>query len=250
MIRNSFILLERLGKTREKKLWEQGITSWEDFFRHDSFKGIPKQRKMYYDRRLREAQKKLYSFDAEFFAKALPETEHWRLYDFFRDECVFLDIETTGLSDFADITVVGLFDGVETKTMVKHINLDFDVLKKELAKYKMVVTFNGATFDIPFMNKRMKNIVPKIPHFDLRHGCARVGLTGGLKVIEKRLGIKRNRIVEEMYGGDALLLWRKFMASGDDYYLKLLIEYNEEDIINLRKIADHVYGELKRLEGF
>ena len=61
-----------------------------------------------------------------------------------------------------------------------------------------------------------------------------------LTILEKKLGIKRSRIIEKMYGGDALLLWRMFRASGDDYYLRLLVEYNEEDVFNLKKIADHV----------
>ena len=30
-----------------------------------------------------------------------------------------------------------------------------------------------------------------------------------------------------------------YKASGDDYYLKLLVEYNEEDVINLKKVADY-----------
>ncbi len=48
-----------------------------------------------------------------------------------------------------------------------------------------------------------------------------------------------------MYSGDALTLWKMYRDSGDDYYLDLLIEYNEEDVINLRYIADLVYKKLK-----
>jgi uncharacterized protein YprB with RNaseH-like and TPR domain len=48
-----------------------------------------------------------------------------------------------------------------------------------------------------------------------------------------------------MYGGDAIKLWRIFRASGDEYYLNLLVEYNEEDVINLKKISDYVIKKLK-----
>jgi len=65
-----------------------------------------------------------------------------------------------------------------------------------------------------------------------------MGFTGGLKNIEKEFGIKRNKIIEKIYNGDPLLLWRMYKGSGDDYYLNLLVEYNEEDIINLKTIAD------------
>ena len=54
----------------------------------------------------------------------------WRLYEFFKEDAVFLDIETTGLSKNSyDITVFGLYDGINTKIMIKGINLDYGALK-------------------------------------------------------------------------------------------------------------------------
>ena len=50
-----------------------------------------------------------------------------------------------------------------------------------------------------------------------------------------------------MYGGDPLKLWRMFKGSGDEYYLNLLVEYNEEDIINLKKITEHTIEKLKQI---
>ena len=34
-------------------------------------------------------------------------------------------------------------------------------------------------------------------------------------------------------------------GSRDERYLKLWVEYNEEDVINLKQIADHAYIKLK-----
>ena len=170
----------------------------------------------------------------------------WRLYDFFREDSVFLDIETTGLSKSNnDITVIGLYDGISTKMMIKGINLDIDSLKKELQKYKLIVTFNGAAFDIPFINKKYPDLLPKIPNFDVKSATDKLKLKGGLKKIEKLLGIKRSNVVEKFYGGDALTLWKMYRATGDEYYLNLLIEYNEYDIINLKTIAEHCVKKLK-----
>ena len=242
MIEQSFIFLDKVSNKTEQNLWEQGINSWDSFIDAKKVKGISKARKGYYDRQLIKAKSALYAFDSSYFFK-LPQSEMWRLYGFFKNECVFLDIETSGMYEKDDITVIGLYDGLETKTMIKGINMDFYELKKELMKYKLIVTFNGATFDIPFIKKRY-SFLPNIPNFDLRVACSRLGLNGGLKEIEKTLGIKRNNIIEKMYGGDALLLWKMFRASGDDYYLRLLVEYNEEDVFNLKKIADYVYEDL------
>lgn len=245
MIRNSFIFLERIGGKLEQSIWQQGIHNWDDFLNRKYVKGISRYKKLYYNRKIIKARKNLYYNNSYYFNNILPSTETWRLYNHFKEDSVFLDIETTGLSDMSYLTLIGLYDGQNTKTMIKGINLDIKALKEELKKYKLIITFNGATFDLPYLKKRYPNIIPNIPHFDLRHACAKINLKGGLKEIEKKLGIKRSKIIEKMYGGDAILLWRKFQATGNDYFLKLLVEYNEEDIINLKQIADYVYDKLK-----
>lgn len=176
----------------------------------------------------------------------MPQAEYYRLYDFFRDECVFLDIETTGLdSNNDDITVIGLFDGIDAKTMIKGVNFNYEKLKNELKSYKLIVTFNGSSFDVPFINKKYPDLLPNVPNFDVKSVTDRLNLKGGLKEIERKLGIKRNEIIENFYGGDALTLWKMYRATGDDYYIKLLVEYNEEDVVNLKKIAEHCIGILK-----
>ena len=247
MILQTFLFLPGINEKTEHNIWNQGIKDWHDFLNAKSIKGISAKRKGYYDRKILEARKELYNTNSAYFADKLPRSEHWRLYDFFKEDTCFLDIETSGVEKGAYITIVGLFDGINTKTMVRNKNMDFKALKKELQHYKLICTFNGSSFDIPFLEKIYPDLIPKLPHMDLRHLCARIGLKGGLKQIEKELGIKRtSTIVERMYGGDAIKLWRTYLATGDEYYLKLLIEYNEEDIINLKQIANIVCGKLKK----
>jgi uncharacterized protein len=247
MIQNSFIFLEKVKRGIEENLWQQGINSWDSFLSNNKINGLNSTRKKYYDRKILEARKHLYSFNSTYFKDILPQSEYYRLYDHFKEDAVFLDIETTGLSaKYHDITVIGLFDGINTKTMIKNINLDYKALKEELQKYKLIVTFNGASFDIPFINKTYPGLLPNIPNFDLKVATNRLNLKGGLKKIERKLGIKRRKIVTEFNSGDALTLWRMYKTTGNDYYLNLLIEYNEEDIINLKTIADYCVGKLKR----
>lgn len=246
MIQNSFIFLEGIGKKLEKSIWKQGIKDWDFFVKKDKIKGISKSRKLYYDGQLLKAKKFLYSFDSSYFSRIMPQNEMWRLYDFFKEDAVFLDIEVDSIDINGDITVFGLYDGIVTKTMIKGINLNYNFLKKELQKYKLIVTFNGSSFDLPFIKKRYADLLPDIAHFDVKSVTKKVGLEGGLKQIEKALGIKReNRIVEELYNGDPLTLWKMFRATGDDYYLNLLVEYNEEDVINLKKIAEYSIDKIK-----
>ena len=187
MITNSFIFLERVGDKIEQNIWSNGIHDWDSFLKIKNIKGFSRHRKLYYDRKLLDARKALYNFDSAYFLDLLPQSEMWRLYDFFREDTVFLDIETTGLSkNNDDITVFGLYDGINTKIMIGGINLDYRLLKKELQKYKLIVTFNGASFDLPFIEKRYPNLLPKIPNFDVRLITQKLGLKGGLKNIVKR----------------------------------------------------------------
>ena len=245
MIQKSFIFLDKIGAQTERRLWERGISDWNSFLSKAEVEGVSSIRKGHYDRRIREARKALYALDSAHFVPLIPQSETWRLYDFFREEAVFLDIETSGMSMDHDITVVGLYDGQNTKSMVRGVNLNYNALKEELSHYKIIVTFNGASFDLPFIRRRYPLLLPNIPHVDLRTVTGRLGYCGGLKAIEKEFGIARRDLVEGIDGGDAVTLWRMYRGSGDEHYLNLLVEYNEEDIINLKKIADSCCKEME-----
>lgn len=238
MIRNSFIFLEKVNQRTERNIKDQGIKDWQSFLKAENIKGISKKRKLYFDRKIKEAQKALYTFDSYYFIGKLAGTETWRLYEFLKDETLFLDLEIANKR--GDINVIGMYDGVDTKVMVKGFNLDLKRLKKELKKYKLIVTFNGSVHDIPIMQKYF-SIIPRIPHIDLRFLCARLGLKGSLKDIEPRINIKRPRNLR----GSPVDLWRAYHASGDKEYLQLLIQYNEEDTINLKPLMEYCYKKLK-----
>jgi len=241
MIRQSFIFLDKIQQKSEKKIWESGVKDWNDFLQRKEISGMSSSRKLFYDNKLKEAKEALYNYDLNYFYKKIPSTETWRLYPFFKDEALFLDIETC--YNNGQITVIGMYDGKDTKTMIRGANFSRELLLDELNKHSMLITFNGRSFDIPLLEKYF-GIKIEIPHLDLRHLCARIGLRGGLKQIEKQLGITRAKDVQNVTGADAAKLWDIFIATGDEYYLDLLIKYNEEDIINLKPIADFAVKEL------
>ncbi|MCK4669959.1 MAG: ribonuclease H-like domain-containing protein [Nanoarchaeota archaeon] len=248
MIRNSFIFLKNIREQMEKNLWEVGIHTWSDFLDAKDVPGISKQKKYFYDAQLEKAQKNLEVENMAYFAAQLPSVYHWRLYDHFKEEIVYLDIETGSRND--NITVIGLSDGVDTKIMLKGQNMHREILLDELSKHKILVTFNGGTFDVPILQKYF-GFKLEMPHIDLRHVCAKIGLNGGLKEIEKKLGINRPEELECLRGHNAVELWKMWCVTHEERFLDLLIKYNEEDILNLKPIADHAINELwKRTKGF
>jgi uncharacterized protein YprB with RNaseH-like and TPR domain len=64
------------------------------------------------------------------------------------------------------------------------------------------------------------------------YACWRQNLKGGLKVVEKRLGIKRH--LEGVDGWMAVKLWYDYVNNNNKESLVTLLEYNKEDVVNLR----------------
>ena len=230
MIKNSFIFLEKIKRKGEENIWKQGIKDWQDFLKQKEIKGISTVRKHYYDRKIQEAQQELLGNNSTYFVGKLPPVEMWRLYDYFNEECGFLDIETDSQGK---ITVVGISDYYTTVTLVKGFNLEKSLLDKQLQKFKFIVTFNGGSFDLPKLKKELR-VEIKVPHIDLKPLCVNLGLRGGLKEVERILNLKRP---PHLYG-NPVKLWKAFHASGDREYLELLVDYNKEDIENLKRVVE------------
>ncbi len=239
MIKKSFIFLNGMTCKKEKQLWLQNINDWDKFINTKKIKGISIKRKEEYNKELINAKNYLINNELEIFRK-FPSKELWRLYEYYKDQCIFLDIEIG--SNSKDIILIGLFDGINTKIMVKNYNLDKKVLLDELKKYKLLITYNGKSFDIPIIEKYF-GLNIDILHIDLKHCCLKLGLNGGLKEIEKILNLKRP---SNLYG-KPYDTYKTFVASQDREYLDLLIKYNEEDIINLKAIIEYCYRELKSI---
>ncbi|RLE47232.1 exonuclease [Candidatus Woesearchaeota archaeon] len=235
MIYQSFVFLPRVSHNTERKIWSQGIHDWDDFLAKSSVFGFSGLRKKFLDSHIIRARNALRNDDLDFFHENLPKRDHFRLYNQLKDETVFLDIETSGY--YGDLTVLGLYDGQDTKTFVRGINMDRKTVLKELSRYKAVVTFNGLSFDMPILQKYFGFKWDK-PHIDLRFICSRLGYSGGLKNIEKIFNIRRPDGIDGMSGEDAVTLWRDWRKNHDREALDRIIAYNEEDIVNLKPLAE------------
>ena len=194
-------------------------------------------------RALDKSFKSLETRDGSFFSKGLGLKESWRAFPEFRDKCVYLDIETDGGRSGSSVTTLGLFDGVEFKCLIK--GRDLDQFPEIMSQYSMVVTFFGANFDLPMLEKRYPGIRFNQIHLDLCPTLHRLGIKGGLKKIEKQLGISRGEDTDGLGGLDAIRLWRRYTTLGDDEALETLIAYNREDVVNMEYLATYAYEHLK-----
>jgi uncharacterized protein YprB with RNaseH-like and TPR domain len=250
MIQNSFCILDGIGEKKERRLWKEGILTWDDFVGADDLLLFSKERKRLFNESLFLFQEELKSRNAGYFSRVIKRREQWRFFDVFSDGAVCLDIETSGLQPYSGgyVTVVGLYNGYDYKCFLHGRDLTTENLNKELRNYKCLITFYGAAFDIPFLQRTFRGIEFPMPHFDLCFAARRLGIKGGLKKLEQDFGIQRDESVQGLDGYDAVKLWEHARA-GSSAAMDRLIRYNKEDTVNLMQIAPILYERLRQSTG-
>jgi uncharacterized protein len=245
MLTSTFVLLQGIGPATERKLWEQGLVNWRHFVEQPRIKGVSPERKSWYDQQLTVAQTQFDAGQWRFFASRLQARDHWRFYHLCRPKIMYLDIETTGASaGYGQVTVVGLHRNGKTTTLIRGQNLTTDRLQEEFDQADLLVSFFGTGFDVPYLRTHFPRLRLDLPHFDLCFAARRLGLRGGLKQIERDVGIERDPAIQGLDGWDAVRLWSRWNASGDQAALDLLLAYNTADAENLVPLADLLYTDM------
>lgn len=229
LLAQSLCMLKGISPATECTLRQRGIilqkqllTSADDLF---SAKQAAKIKNSY--QRIEKIQQ-LNLLDG--LVNALPCGHRVRVIYEYYQKTAFLDIETDGKSEYANITCISILKENKISTFVQGRNLD-DFLDL-WATCGIIVTFNGKRFDLPrILNEFCLTTVPA--HIDLMHEAAHYGLRGGLKNITNNLGFQRKE-QNCTIGNDAIVLWQEFNETQNEEKLSQLIAYNQDDVYALK----------------
>ena len=179
-----------------------------------------------------------------------------QIFDLYHGElkpCIF-DIETTGLSAQRGnkiILTACLIPNSKGVTITQFlaenpyeedrvIMATMNFLKDESVDY--LITYNGASFDIPFMKQRleMKNLpyILNMYEFDLynfiRSNTGLKSQIGSLsqKNVEQHFGISSNR-KDVISGRESVKLFAEYAINQDSVIEKIILTHNREDVLQL-----------------
>lgn len=151
----------------------------------------------------------------------------------------YLDIETTFSQS---ISVIGIYRPDQGCVQLVGGGVRDVYLYEALSGVDTIVTFNGSSFDLPVIRKRLlADLRAEFGHRDLLSICRKRGLRGGLKIVEQRLGIARE--TAGITGWDAPRLWDRYELYGDQSALATLLAYNYEDVVNLALLEAMLDGD-------
>lgn len=176
---------------------------------------------------------------------------------------VFFDIETTGLSGgagtLAFLAGCGWFDDTGRFTVRQFFLARpsgerpmLEALARVFDEASLLVTFNGRTFDVPFMETRWafhrtEPPTGDLPHFDMlpparrlwgRRDSARPAGEGcSLSALERRvLGFHR---IDDVPGFEIPARYFQFLRTGDAARVDGVLEHNRHDLVSLAAVMSH-----------
>ncbi len=169
------------------------------------------------------------------------------------------DIETTGLNpQYNKVILIGILYYKENKLTLEqlfcHSKDEEPYLLEEfirrIKEVPMLISYNGDSFDIPFLNKRIQvnkidNKLPSFVSFDLlklvRAYKTQFNLENcKLKSVERYLGIERE---DQISGKESVDLYNKFEITKDKSLKDLILLHNHDDLrylLQVMKVLDDI----------
>lgn len=238
MITEALLHCAGIGPARLARLHELGIRSWTDVLQRQDVLSAAGWSPL-----AEECRRCLAALDAgeiRYFTSRFAPRDRWRILSHFLDQASYVDIETIGLEHDAAITVISCWHDGRLHNFVEHENLD--EFLELLDEIRLLVSFNGSSFDVPRILDAFH--IPELPcaHLDLRWICFHQGQMGGLKEIANRAGIVRPADLHSADGELAVRLWFAWRDDQDVAARELLIRYCAADVLMLMMLAHQQAG--------
>ena len=173
------------------------------------------------------------------------------------EDFVFFDIETLGLFS-RPITLFGI-GIIKRGDLIVHQYLLRDIAEEQAAlaatseilsgRHRAVVTFNGKSFDLPYLFDRLAyygmEMPPQIPHFDVLHFSRRRWKDQfpslRLTALEREvLGIHRE---DDVPGQMVPEFFETYLRTGNCGPLVPVVDHNRQDVVSLARLFFHLIGE-------
>jgi uncharacterized protein YprB with RNaseH-like and TPR domain len=178
----------------------------------------------------------------------------WKPPPFNGESVCFLDIETTGLSPTTYLFLIGLMyftDGqfVMEQVFARNYAEEAAVLKyvrKRLSRFESLVTYNGASFDIPFIETRLAALrgqpLQPIASVDLLY-TARKLYRGVLP--NCRLGTVEHHIrgidrTGDIPGAQIPGVYHEYVRTGDARAMKNVLYHNRMDLFTMAMLINRL----------
>jgi uncharacterized protein len=235
MINRAFQHLPGIGPRRLQRLEQAGIRDWTDLENRLPELGLGPAGRDRLRHALAQCREACAAADIARLIRTLHPADHWRILGAFFEGASYFDIETSGLDADSTITVIACHHRGSLHTFVRGRNLD--AFLDLLDEVRLLVSFNGASFDVPRVLAEFHVPAIPCPHLDLRWICHHQHMRGGLKHIEQTLGLQRPTDLQGVDGQEAVWLWKLWEARRNPQALDRLVRYCAADAVCLHQVA-------------
>jgi len=242
MLRSNFEIFTGIGPATVKKMHNEGYFSWNDVLSEPEKLPVGKKRRETLVSEIQEAKEQCNKKNLLPLEELLKPKASWTLFSSFAEQCVFFDIETTGLSpDEDEITIISSYRPATRSFQAFVRGENLEQFPASIQPNDIMVGFNNRAFDTPFIRAEFGEALPPYPQVDLRWVLHGMGIKGKLKNIEQdEFGIERPFELQGFTGWDAIDAWYRWWEGGEKEALKLLLYYGAADTFVLDYIARDV----------
>ena len=172
------------------------------------------------------------------------------------EEVLFLDLETTGLG-MTPVFLVGTMEcTAEGFAFKQYLARDYSeevsivsAISERLKTTRMLITFNGKTFDVPFLKNRAIatriDISPVKTHLDLLHEARRIyrGKLPNCKLQTLEQYICGRTREDDIPGAEIPKAYHDFVRTGNANKMGLILLHNLYDLLTMADLMQRMWCE-------